>query len=393
VRLTSGTLRAFGFRGGTRETAGRRRVLFFGTYDATVYPRVAVLREGFAALGDDVVECNEPLRVPTRVRVEMLRKPWLGVVLLVHILRCWASLARRARHVGHVDLIVVGYMGQFDVHLARTLWPRVPIVLDHLVPAGEAAIDRRCKSRVVVGGLRLLDWAATRTADVVCVDTEQHRALAGCASGVVVPVGAPAGWFSAPALRPTRPLRVIFFGSFTPLQGAPVIGEAISLLHDTDIEFTVVGRGQDWDACHALAGRSPHVTWIDWVEPHELPRLAASHDVVLGIFGTGSKALSVVPTKVFQGAAAGAALVTSDTAPQREALGAAAAYVRPGDPSMLARTLVALDRDRPRLHALRVAAYGVADATFRPSSVVQRLVTPAPAPSPAPPRARVSALA
>ena len=45
-----------GFRAGARQTVGRRRVLFFGTYDSTIYPRVAVLREGFEALGDEVVE-------------------------------------------------------------------------------------------------------------------------------------------------------------------------------------------------------------------------------------------------------------------------------------------------------------------------------------------------
>jgi len=385
--------RFLGFTSGARQTVGRRRVLFFGTYDSAIYPRVAVLREGFEALGDDVVECNEPLRVPTGLRVEMLRKPWLGFVLLWHILRCWASLIRRARHTGHVDLVVVGYMGQFDVHLARALWPRVPIVLDHLVPAAEAAVDRRCRSRVIVSALRFLDWAATRTADVVCVDTAEHLAFAGGHGGVVVPVGAPGKWFSKPAARPVAPLRVIFFGSFTPLQGAPVIGEAIASLEDADIEFTVVGRGQDWQACNALTGASKNVTWREWIDPDELPRVVAEHDVVLGIFGTGTKALSVVPTKVFQGAAAGAAIVTSDTAPQREALGAAAAYVRPGDASSLARTLLALDGDRSRVQAMRAAAYDVADAAFRPAFVVRRLAEPRPQPIQAPPRAPRSALA
>ena len=50
----------------------------------------------------------------------------------------------------------------------------------------------------------------------------------------------------------------------------------------------------------------------------------ADHDVCLGIFGTGAKAPRVVPNKVFQGAAAGCAIVTSDTAPQRRVLGDAA---------------------------------------------------------------------
>ena len=46
----------------------------------------------------------------------------------------------------------------------------------------------------------------------------------------------------------------------------------------------------------------------------DLPALVAGHDVCLGIFGTGDKALRVVPNKVFQGAAAGCAIVTSTRA-------------------------------------------------------------------------------
>ena len=363
----------WGLREGGRQTPGRRRVLFFGTYDASIYPRIAVLREGLTALGDEVIECNVPLRVPTRLRVEMLHKPWLASVLVLHILRCWAHLVKGARQVGHVDLVVVGYMGQFDVHLARALWPRVPIVLDHLVPAGEAAVDRRCTSAVIVKALRFLDWAATRTADVVCVDTEEHLAFAGRRGGLVIPVGAPEAWFCEPHARVDRPLKVIFFGSFTPLQGAPVIAEAAALLTNANVELTFVGRGQDWQTSRDLAGDCPHVKWIDWIEPALLPAFVAEHDVSLGIFGTASKAMSVVPTKVFQGAAAGAAIVTSDTGPQREALGVAAAYVPPGDAHALAETLAALAGDRARVERMRESSFRVANVHFRPRAVVAQL--------------------
>src|SRR2546430_10359329 len=66
----------------TRRTG--RRVLFFGTYDARRYPRVRVLQEGFATLGDEVLECNVPLRLDTAARVKMLRRPWLVAPLAAH---------------------------------------------------------------------------------------------------------------------------------------------------------------------------------------------------------------------------------------------------------------------------------------------------------------------
>ena len=154
-----------------------------------------------------------------------------------------------------------------------------------------------------------------------------------------------------------------------------MIGEAIALLRTEApwMTFTMIGRGQDYEATRDAGARNDCVRWLDWVEPEQLPGLVARADVCLGIFGTGPKALRVVPNKVFQGAAAGAAIVTSDTGPQRSELGDAAVYVPPGDARALADALIGLAADRERLYGLRVAAYERACARFRPASVVAPL--------------------
>jgi len=363
---------------GRRRSPGRRRVLFFGTYDARKYPRVRVLQEGFEALGDEVLECNAPLRLDTAMRVRIVRHPWLAPVLAVRLAAAWARLAWRARRVPMIDLVVVGYMGHFDIHLARRLFPGVPIALDHLVSGSDTARDRGVGGRFLLRLLDRLDRAALRAADHPCVDTVEHLSLVDSEAhdrALVVPVGAPDEWFHEPGADSAAGLSVIFFGSYTPLQGAPVIGEAIALLRTEapEISFTMIGRGQDYEATRDAGARNDRVRWLDWVEPEELPALVARFDVCLGIFGTGPKGLRVVPNKVFQGAAAGAAIVTSDTGPQREALGDAALYVPPGDPRALADALLALAADHERLHELRVAAYERACAHFRPASVVAPL--------------------
>ena len=112
--------------------------------------------------------------------------------------------------------MVVGYLGHFDVHLARLLYPRrgkVPIVLDHLISAANTAKDRR----IAGGGLKhelltLIDAAALRAADIVVVDTEEHLEIVPekyRAKAVVVHVGAPAPWHEAarPSCRPPIPTR------------------------------------------------------------------------------------------------------------------------------------------------------------------------------------------
>jgi len=110
---------------------------------------------------------------------------------------------------------------------------------------------------------------------------------------VVVPVGAPAAWFAAGAAAAGMgragwnpgPLRVVFYGLYTPLQGTPVIGAALSLLAGTPIEVTMIGNGQDGAGARAAAAANGGVRWLDWVPAADLPALVASHHVCLGIFG------------------------------------------------------------------------------------------------------------
>jgi glycosyltransferase involved in cell wall biosynthesis len=364
------------------------RVLLFGTYDTAMHPRVATIAEGLRARGADVAECNAPLGLDTAARVDMLARPWRAPALLARLARRWATLAAAARRMPAPDAVVVGYLGHFDVHLARLLFRRVPVVLDHLVGASDTARDRRLD-----GGLRqivlgLIDSAALRAADIVVVDTDEHLAALPPryrSRAVVVPVGAPAAWYEAaspdgpPATTPSpggppEALRVVFYGLYTPLQGTPVIGEALSKIAGAGIEVTMVGAGQDAARARAAAAANPAVRWLDWVPAADLPALVAGHDVCLGIFGTGDKALRVVPNKVFQGAAAGCAIVTSDTAPQRRALGDAALLVPPGDPGALAAALLRLADDRAGLDRLRHQAHTLARQRFAPGQIVAPLV-------------------
>ncbi|HWL35745.1 MAG TPA: glycosyltransferase [Frankiaceae bacterium] len=350
------------------------RLLFFGTYDVARHPRVGILMDGCRAAGDEVFECNVPLGFDTASRVRMLKRPWLLLGLLWRVLRTWLALWRQGRRLGTYDAVVVGYLGHLDVHLARRLWPTTPIVLDYFISLSDTAADRAAGGGVVRRLLVAVDRAAARAADVVVVDTAAQEATVLAKprrETVVVPVGSPSWWFRAPVTLPPAPLKVVFFGLFTPLQGAPVIGRAVGLLADEPgITFTMIGGGQDLAATRAACAGNPRVEWVSWVDGDALPDVVASHHVCLGIVGTGPKALRVVPNKVYQGAAAGCAIVTSDTPPQRAALGDAAVYVPPGSAEAVADALRALAADPARVAALRQAAYEVADRSFRPEHVV-----------------------
>ena len=374
------------------------RILGFGTYDVRSHPRVGVLLEGLRERGFAVREADEPLGVGTAQRVKSLTSPASALRFAAAVAAKWARLIRRAsayRGKNSPDAVLVGYLGHFDVVLARVLFPRTPIVLDHLVFASDTAKDRGLSGGGVVGKLayRLLegiDRAALAAADVVVLDTDDHRALLprrARGKEVVVPVGAPKRWFdagdrarrirdearraegeapeSAESARTPEgearkagnergesPLSVVFFGLFTPLQGAPTIARALAVLdgRGVRIDVTLIGDGQDAAAVREALppGENVRVSWIDWVDSEELPDVVAGHDVCLGIFGTSGKARRVVPNKVYQGIAAGCVVVTSDTPPQRRILGGGARFVKPGDALALADALEALAQERPR---------------------------------------------
>ena len=362
----------------------RVRVLAFGTYDVRTHPRVGVLVEGLRACGDQVREVNVRLGIDTAGRVAMLRQPWRLPLLALRLARCWTVLTVRGlreRRRQRPDAVLVGYLGHFDVLLARLLFRRAVLVLDHLVFAADTAADRGVAGSWRVRLLARLDRLALTAADVVVVDTEENGRLVPADLAervVVVPVGAPATWFAAGDAAGPRddadPLRVVFFGLFTPLQGTPAIGAAIGLLAgDPRVRVTMVGRGQDRAEAQRLAAGNPRVEWLDWVPAARLPELVARHDVCLGILGTGAKARRVVPNKVYQGAAAGCAVITSDTPPQRSALGDAAVFVPPGDAAGLAAVLGELAGDSSALEKLRGAARDRAGERFTARAVVGTL--------------------
>lgn len=354
--------------------------MLFGTYDERRHPRVQVIREGLAARGHDVTVVNMPLDVDTAARVQLVSQPWRAPVVAVRLLIAWALLLVRSRSVRRPDAVVVGYLGHFDVHLARLRWRRAHVVLDHLVSLADTATDRKLDSTRRTRVLRAVDRAATARADTVLVDTAEQVGLLPQAhrhKALVVPVGAPTAWFRAGdderstdrAARLPETMSVVFFGLFTPLQGSVTIGEAISKLAAEPLQWTVIGNGQDRAACEAATGGAP-VRWLDWVDAEVLPGIVAEHDVCLGIFGTGPKAHRVVPNKVFQGAAAGCVVVTSDTPAQREALDGAGVFVPPGDAAALSEVIMSLRTDPSAVERGRRAAREVAERRFRPLSVV-----------------------
>ena len=364
-------------------TTDSPRVIVFGTYDTKASPRVQVLIDGLRAHDITVIECNSPLGVNTAARVAMLKQPWRLPLLVWRLMKAWSQLIRKSRHMPHADMVLVGHLGLFDIRLARWLFRQTPIALDYMISGAGTAKDRGVQKGLKTRLIQWLDAAALKRSNIVIVDTEEHLDALPAKykhKGLVVYVGAPSDWFSSvlthPRLAVNTPLKAVFFGLFTPLQGTTVIADALTKVTQP-IEVTFVGGGQDEQEVREIMQQAPkHVTltWLSWVESAKLPEFVTSHDVCLGIFGTTEKAQNVVPNKNYQGAAVGCVVVTSDTPPQRRVLTDGAVFVPAGDATALAAALDRLATHPDEVQQYQQAAFARAQAAFTPGKVITPLI-------------------
>jgi glycosyltransferase involved in cell wall biosynthesis len=174
---------------------------------------------------------------------------------------------------------------------------------------------------------RWQDWSSTRSADLLVFDTQEHQEYFYGQYGLrqphlIIPVGVPEAVFhprdpaSLPSPYPAGPgFRVLFYGSYIPLQGIEWIVEAAALLRGTDVRFTLVGDGQTFAdiTARARALDSGNLEFVKPVPEAGLPAYLAHADLCLGIFGDTRKAANVVPNKVVQAAAMGRPILTRDS--------------------------------------------------------------------------------
>lgn len=333
-------------------------LLVWGTYDAAK-PRVRILLEGLRQNGVRVLEAPVDVWTGVRDRGTLGAGERLGVVAryVAAIPRLIASYLRAPRH----DAVLVPYPGLFDLFVLLPLarLRGVPIVWDMFISAYDTVVnDRRMYSRRHPVGALLyaLEWLASRFVSDLFLDTDAHarrfEQLMGLPNGRVgaVPLGTDPARFPPAAARATagRPFRVLFYGQYIPLHGLETIVRAAHLVEQRGIDarWTLVGAGQEQprvtQLIESLGVRS--IEQVGWVQPSELPALIHAADVGLGIFGTSGKALTVVPNKVYELAAAQATIVTADTPAMREFAPAhpRVHLVPPGDAEALADTIARL---------------------------------------------------
>ena len=364
---------------------GPDRICLLGHHEPD-YPRNRSVKEALEAAGFRVVDCHS--RAPF---------PWRHLILGARLLR----ISRDVRWI----LVTEGGHRLVPLVKALALLTGRKVAFDPFTSRYNTRIeDRKLHSRFGLQALICLwqDWSSTRCADFLFFDTAEHEAYFRRKYGVkapsaILPVGVDEAVFrpgpgagggeaapeaasrrtggeaagtsgAAAASEPGCGFRVLFYGTYIPLQGVEHVVEAAALLRDEGVRFTLVGRGQTYAAVRARAGDlglDPAI-FSDPVPPEALADSIRRADLCLGIFGDTGKAANVVPNKVVQAAAMGKAIVTRDSPAVRGYFrgGESAVLVPAASADALAAAIRALKDDAERRDALGRAARRVFEESF-----------------------------
>lgn len=336
------------------------RIVLWGTYDLGK-PRTRILRDGLVDIGVEVTEIHSDVWSLDADKSQLGRMRM--VLRLLQLLMAYPALILRYLRAPEHDLVLVPYLGQFDVIV---LWPFAKlrgrrVVLDLFLSLYDTVVnDRKMvrSSSVIAHCLKALERLSCLAADRVLLDTQTHaRRIVEMfslddAKVDAVPVGAEPGAFAnvPPRVPHEGPTRILFYGQLIPLHGIETILKAAMSERGREYQWHIIGSGQDQPLLQRALSESDssHVTWEKWVPYENLAAAIESADVCLGVFGTSEKAASVVPNKVYQSLFAKRSVITRDAPAMHEVFtqpDPALRLVPAGEPTAILDAVAALEAD------------------------------------------------
>ena len=369
--------------------ADYKRVVYWGTYDS-YRPRTQILIKGLRRHQLEVIECH------TNIWSNWPDKSQIGFgdklrVLLRALVSYPILILRYCSTPGH-DLVLLGYLGHFDllviypfakIRRRKIVWDAVISLYDTIV------FDRKSiNARSFVAYLLYrVEWLCCNLADVILTPSKARASLflkyfsVSSDKFLSVPIGADPDVFvrAQPVKSDSSKttVRVLFYGQFVPLHGVVTIVEAARILERDDVEWTLIGGGQDESKIKTMLELKPlpKVKWIPWTPYEHLPNWIHESDICLGIFGDSLKAKSSLPNKLFQVLAMGAPLITSDSSAIRELLSTdmkGVYLVPPNNPQAIVAAIQKFRTDREELQSHDLHADVV--ARLKPETLAERLL-------------------
>ena len=313
----------------------KNRQVFFGTYDLDM-PRVRILKSAFGVQGYEVCEIHYNLwkGIKDKSQIKGILKKML---LCFKLFLNYPILIIKFMTFPSLKTIVIPYMGVLDVLI---IWPFARlrgcrIIWDIFISTYDTVVnDRKLLSQknIISRLIYFLEYIALRLVDRAVIDTQAHAQYLEKVFHLEdksikrVFVGVEKSFFCKGKTRDDTMLpfrkehfNILFYGNYIPLHGIDVILKAAKIFENEDIfshvRWFLIGDGQEklkmLEVSKQLDLSTVH--FVDPVKYDELKHYIQGASLCLGIFGTSSKAKSVIPNKVFQILSLGCPLVTMKT--------------------------------------------------------------------------------
>ncbi|MCL2524512.1 MAG: glycosyltransferase [Betaproteobacteria bacterium] len=317
-----------------------------------------------------IIECGRWLPESTRLWKIAGKSRFTGLFFFLRLLSANALSAIRLLLRGHNRSIAyIPYPGLFILWLLSWLpgrW-RPRCVCDAYITIWDTLYQDRNLGNAASRTARLLlhfESRALRAAELVLVDTQANAEHVSRLFKIprerirALPLALDASTWTPPSshsnTRGNNIIRVLFIGTFVPLQGATLIAQAIDALRGHDnLEFVLIGDGQQAEEAARWLQDNPAVTWLrDWQPAQVLAEHLAQADICLGIFGGEGKASRVLPFKLYMALAAGKAIITQQHYSLPDDTPPLPALCIPTDTQALADAILALASDPERREQL-----------------------------------------
>ncbi|TWI68917.1 glycosyltransferase involved in cell wall biosynthesis [Desulfobotulus alkaliphilus] len=285
------------------------------------------------------------------------------------------------RVLPEVDMVWVPCFRQTDVVSARRWSAKrgIPLLFDPLISDYDKQVFERRKydaHSIVAKYLRMRESTYIQCADILLADTPEHASffvdvlgadrkntfvvIVGAEEELFFPDRSARGLKTEQDLNQERPLDVLFYGSFIPLQGPQYIAEAIHLYEGPPVSWHFLGDGPLLEQCKARVKEKDNVFFEKWTPYDSLPERIHRADILLGIFGDTPKTQRVIPNKVYQAIASGKPVITAKTPAYPSSLtaddGNGFIWVPAASPEHIARAVACLAKNSEKIRLAGQAA-------------------------------------
>lgn len=298
------------------------KVCFFGTYEKN-YPRNYIFIKSLKECGVDVIEINFEVKENEFQRYTKIINLFF---LSIRFILAYIVLFLKSLKIKQVDAIIFGYPSPLDVIFFAPVFKlrKFKVFFNPLVSIYDTfIIDRKFFSHnsIIAKVLYHIDRLAYKISDKIFIDTKTHANYLSELFKLeinkfsVIPLGSMEEFLKEIEPEKYDKFTVLYVGKYIPLHSTETIIEASYLLKDKNINFIMIGKGQEYEKIINLAQEKgiDNVKFIEWMDRNELINEMKRVHVVLGIFKKEGKASRVIPNKVYDALAGECVIITGRT--------------------------------------------------------------------------------